>query len=293
MFKYIFFFSLFCIINFSSFAEEDQLTLKQKIDRLQRDVNDLSKIVSKIDPNAKITSQDTSNSINISAFDMRIYDLEKDIKSLNSNLENLIFEIDEIKKSFEEMNIKLNDEILDIGKKSDNVEVSQEDSQNTDLPENSLGTLKITSKDLSEDYEGISSTSIEKNSEIILKPDEQFQIAFDLLRAQKFDQAKAALNDFIKNNEDNDLSGSAHYWLGEIHLLKKEYRDAALIFAEGYQKYPQSIKAPDSLFKLSEALVKIDKSIEACNTLDKFLKDHPTHKLIKKINSKIQELNCN
>ena len=293
MFKYIFFIVLFLIVNFSSFAEQDQLTLKQKIDRLQRDVNDLSKIVSKIDPNAKITSQENTNSINISAFDMRIYDLEKDIKSLNSNLENLIFEIDEIKKSFEEMNIKLNDEILNISQKSENLEIAPEDSKSEDLPENSLGTLKITSKDLSEDNEQIDDISIEKNNEIILKPDEQFQIAFDLLRAQKFEQAKIALNNFIKNNQDNDLSGSAHYWLGEIHLLKKEYRDAALIFAEGYQKYPESIKAPDSLFKLSEALVKIDKSIEACNTLDKFIKDHPNHKLIKKINSKIQELKCN
>tara|TARA_Y100000590_G_scaffold362835_1_gene420212 strand:- start:304 stop:1185 length:882 start_codon:yes stop_codon:yes gene_type:complete len=293
MFKYIFFIVLFLIVNFSSFAEQDQLTLKQKIDRLQRDVNDLSKIVSKIDPNAKITSQENTNSINISAFDMRIYDLEKDIKSLNSNLENLIFEIDEIKKSFEEINIKLNDEILNISQKSENLEIAPEDSKSEDLPENSLGTLKITSKDLSEDNEQIDDISIEKNNEIILKPDEQFQIAFDLLRAQKFEQAKIALNNFIKNNQDNDLSGSAHYWLGEIHLLKKEYRDAALIFAEGYQKYPESIKAPDSLFKLSEALVKIDKSIEACNTLDKFIKDHPNHKLIKKINSKIQELKCN
>ena len=41
------------------------------------------------------------------------------------------------------------------------------------------------------------------------------------------------------------LAGSAHYWLGEIYLLKKENREAALVFAEGYQKYPQSIKAPD------------------------------------------------
>ena len=100
-----------------------------------------------------------------------------------------------------------------------------------------------------------------------MNPEEQFQLAFDLLRYQKFDQATTALEDFIENNSALDLSGSAFYWLGEIHLMKKEYREGALIFAEGYQKYPSSLKAPDNLYKLSEALLQIDKFTEACNTL--------------------------
>ena len=56
-----------------------------------------------------------------------------------------------------------------------------------------------------------------------LKPDEQFQLAFDLLRSQKFDQAKIALNKFIVNNPNNKLSGSAHYWLGEIYILRNQH----------------------------------------------------------------------
>ena len=76
------------------------------------------------------------------------------------------------------------------------------------------------------------------------------------------------------------------------HLMKKEYREGALIFAEGYQKYPSSLKAPDNLYKLSEALSKIDKNFEACNTLNKFNKEHPKHKLSNKANLKIQELKC-
>ena len=75
-------------------------------------------------------------------------------------------------------------------------------------------------------------------------------------------------------------------------VLKKDYREAALVLAEGYQKYPKSVKAPDSLYKLSEALSKIDKNFEACNTLNKFNKEHPNHKLASKANSKIQELKC-
>ena len=69
----------------------------------------------------------------------------------------------------------------------------------------------------------------------------------------------------------HNLAGSAHYWLGEILLLQKEYREAALVFAEGYQKYPESVKSPESLYKLAETLVKIEKKDEACNTLNQFV----------------------
>ena len=43
------------------------------------------------------------------------------------------------------------------------------------------------------------------------------------------------MQSFIKENETNELSGSAHYWLGEIYLLKKENRELSLseIFSKG------------------------------------------------------------
>ena len=158
-----------------------------------------------------------------------------------------------------------------------------------------MGTLIVNSEDLSDSTESENlsdSTQEDKpNNRILeLSPDEQFQIAFDLLRLQKFEQAKKALEEFIDNNSENKLAGSSYYWLGEIYLLKKDYREAALTFAEGYQKYPTSIKSPDSLYKLAEALSQIDKINEACNTLKKFTKEYTNHKLINKINSMIIEL---
>ena len=81
--------------------------------------------------------------------------------------------------------------------------------------------------------------------------------------------------------------------MGEIYLLKKENREAALIFAEGYQKYPKSIKAPDSLYKLSEALLKIEKENEACDILNQFIIKYPDHHLIEKTKTKINAIQCN
>ena len=294
MFKYLLIVFLF-LFNLSAYGEEGQRSIKQQLDRLQRDVNDLSQLVYKkkihtIENENKVESE---NTMNISAFDMRIYDLEKDIKTLNSNFEEIIFQIDELKKLNEELNIKIDTYLITKIKETKTPEISSNEINDNSisedsLSENTLGTLKINSEDLSDSVE----ENQTDNKILDLSPDEQFQIAFDLLRSQQFDQAKKVLEDFIDKNSENQLAGSSYYWLGEIHLLKKNYREAALVFAEGYQKYPTSIKSPDSLYKLAEALSQIDKINDACNTLNKFTKEYINHKLINKTNNMITELEC-
>ena len=89
MFRYALIVCLF-LFSLSAYGEESQRSLKQQLDRLQRDVNDLSKFVFQknahdIKSENKVESENTENKVeseytmNISAFDMRIYDLEKDI----------------------------------------------------------------------------------------------------------------------------------------------------------------------------------------------------------------------
>jgi len=294
MIRYALIFFLF-FFNLSVYGEESQLTLKQQLDRLQRDINDLSKFV--YNKNIRdVVSEDkteTNNFMDISAFDMRIYDIEKDIKTLNSNLEEIVFQIDELKILYEGLSIKIDTYVINESKQLDTSEISTDEISSNEIEdntvsENTLGTLKISTEDLSDSVED----DQQSNIPLDLNPDEQFQIAFDLLRSQQFDQAKKALEEFIENNSENALAGPSYYWLGEIYLLKKDYREAALIFAEGYQKYPSSIKSPESLYKLAEALSQIDKISDACNTIKKFKKEYVNHKLINKANSMIIELKC-
>ena len=296
MIRYALIFFLF-FFNLSAYGEESQLSLKQQLDRLQRDINDLSKFVYKKNIRDVVSEDKTvsKNFMDISAFDMRIYDIEKDIKILNSNFEEVVFQIDELKKLYEELSIKIDTYLINQTKEPQTSEIATEEISSNEIEtddnsesKNSLGTLKISSEDLSDSVED----NQQSNNLLDLSPDEQFQIAFDLLRSQQFDQAKKALEEFIDNNSENELAGSSYYWLGEIYLLKKAYREAALIFAEGYQKYPSSIKSPESLYKLAEALSQIDKISDACNTIKKFQKEYVNHRLINKANNMIIELKC-
>ena len=78
MIKYIIF-SIFLFFCSFSNAEDSLLTLKQQLDRLQREVNDLSKSVftSKRDSFEQQEKTDDQQVIDLTAFDLRIYDLNK------------------------------------------------------------------------------------------------------------------------------------------------------------------------------------------------------------------------
>ena len=292
----IFFITIFLLHSVK--AEDSLLTLKQQLDRLQREVNDLSKTVfagtRDVSDNQKNVLSNTDSS-QLTAFDLRIYDLEKDIKDLNSNFEELVFQLDDLKKLFIELSAEIETSIVKINEEQDaNTDQNLNNDQGVieGVEENSLGTLVINSEDLSgtEDIQ----ENIESSKEILdqLSPEQKFQNAFDMLRNQQFENAKEALKNFLQNHENHKLSGSAHYWLGEIYILKKEYREAALILAEGYQKFPDSVKAPEILYKLSESLIAINKTEDGCNTLQKLIKEFPNNNLTSLAKSKISSLDC-
>tara|TARA_B100001057_G_scaffold204715_1_gene205367 strand:- start:10099 stop:10992 length:894 start_codon:yes stop_codon:yes gene_type:complete len=289
---------LICLffISFNVYSNENLLTIQQQIERLQREVSDLSKTV--FSQNGDSSSNDSNDLvINLSAIDMRIYDLEKDVKNLTGNLEDIYFQIEDVLltiNNLEKLIVSIESKTLDTNNNTLNIEVNENSGKIKNNEENSLGSLKITSQNDNNTPNNNQSSDLlkEENNPVKLSPEKQFQLAFDNIRKKNWNEAKDLFLKFIDSNSDNQLSGSAHYWLGELYLLEKKYRDAALVFAEGYQKFPKSIKAPDMLFKLSEALYEVDKVNESCKTLDKFILDFPENKFIKNAKIQMQNYGC-
>ena len=298
MFKYIL---TVLILFFSSyvFSNESDLTISQQLERLQREVSDLSKEVFSNSPNQ---SNGTNNDFvkNLSAIDLRIYDIENDIKNLTSNLEELYFQLDDIFNKLENLEVVINN-LQSVPLNSvevSNDEISEDSSEvksNTlSETENTLGTLNI-SKNTNDTNDEVVSDDQEVNSnekEEVISPEDQFQEAFDNIRDKKWQDAKSSFEQFISDNPENQLSGSAHYWLGELYILEKNYREAALIFAEGFQKFPDSIKAAEMLFKLSQSLYQVEKTTEACKTMEQLIIDFPKNKMIPQTKKQIIDYNC-
>jgi tol-pal system protein YbgF len=106
-------------------------------------------------------------------------------------------------------------------------------------------------------------------------PEQQYQYAWGLLRGQDYPGAEAALRAFVAQHPKDPLAGNAQYWLGETYYVRKDYRQAAVAFAEGYQHYPTSAKAPDNLLKLGLALSQIGEKTDACEAFAQLGRQFP------------------
>lgn len=106
-------------------------------------------------------------------------------------------------------------------------------------------------------------------------PREQYEYATNLIQRGAYDQAEIALKSFIQQHPKDELTGNAQYWLGETYYVRNDFKAAAVAFAEGYQKYPNSQKAPDNLLKLAMALGQQGQKENACVALKQLEKRYP------------------
>ena len=106
-------------------------------------------------------------------------------------------------------------------------------------------------------------------------PREQYEYATNLIQRGSYDQAEIALKSFIQQHPNDELTGNAQYWLGETYYVRNDFKSAAVAFAEGYQKYPDSQKAPDNLLKLAMALGQQGQKDNACVALRQLEKRYP------------------
>jgi len=106
-------------------------------------------------------------------------------------------------------------------------------------------------------------------------PDQQFQYAVDLLRASEYDAAIDALRAFMRKYPTSPRNGEAYYWLGEAHFVRARYQEAAMQFAEGYQKYKTHPKTPEILLRLGMSMSRMNKKPEACAAFTELRKRFP------------------
>jgi len=106
-------------------------------------------------------------------------------------------------------------------------------------------------------------------------PTERYDYAIGLLRAEDYEEAERAFASFVAAHPHNRLAGNAQYWLGEAHYVREQYERAATAFLDGYQRYPDSLKAPDNLLKLGMTLGSLGQRAEACATLDELATKFP------------------
>jgi tol-pal system protein YbgF len=103
-----------------------------------------------------------------------------------------------------------------------------------------------------------------------------YEHSYESLLRRQFGDAEGGFRSFLGRYREHSLAGNAQYWLGETYYVQGDYRQAAQSFLSGYQEFPKSRKAPDSLLKLGLSLNRLGQTQQACAALlavsDKFPK---------------------
>ena len=307
-------FLIFILITFSAYkvyADELDLILEQ-IETLQQDIKTLEKAVYNQTGNIEDSSSGLSNNDSdvLTKHLLKLSDLEEQFTALTNNFEEINFKLD-----------KLSNRITKIQKDNQmrfqDIESSGTDSQNankskkkkkklpgSDEPQD-LGTTSYsdtaTSKTIQEtqsiESAGTVITEQAERTEKLLPdgtPEEKYKFAISFLQVGDYETAEYALREFIDNHSKHKLAGNAQYWYGETYRVRQLYQDAATAYLDGYQKYPDSVKAPINLLKLGVMLVQIGEKEQGCSMILGIKKQYPkaSQSVTQKAEYEKKKFNC-
>jgi tol-pal system protein YbgF len=123
---------------------------------------------------------------------------------------------------------------------------------------------------ISDDAGGVEQVSLQQDT-----PESLYKRSDEALLRRQFPEAEKGFKDFLSKYPEHSLAGSAQYWLGETFYVQGNYRTAAQNFLAGYQKFPKSRRAPDSLLKLGLSLNKLGQKSQACAALGNVAGEFP------------------
>ena len=104
---------------------------------------------------------------------------------------------------------------------------------------------------------------------------ENYNNAFAILKERDYDNAIRAFSNFLINFPAGKYNPNANYWLGEIYLLKGQYKDAELSFRGIIENHADHGKAPDAIFKLAMVYVNTNEIDKAKDLVAKLEVSYP------------------
>jgi len=121
-----------------------------------------------------------------------------------------------------------------------------------------------------------------------------YKTGLESLKVKNYVAASENFKTVIANYPNDKLAGNAQYWLGEVFYAQKDYKNAAIAFAGGYEKYKDNPKAADSFFKLGMSMLGLGKKDEACSAFLNLAKEFPksSSELKLKANDEAKKQGC-
>jgi len=104
---------------------------------------------------------------------------------------------------------------------------------------------------------------------------ETFQAGVRDYNAAKYDVAGGEFNDVIQYYPDDDMAGTAQFYLGEIAYRQGDYADAVKAYTAVLDQYSGNAKAPAAQLRKGLALLQMNKKDAGIRELRTLIQRHP------------------
>jgi tol-pal system protein YbgF len=104
---------------------------------------------------------------------------------------------------------------------------------------------------------------------------ERYRAALKLVREQHWEEALAALANFLTQHPHESISDNARYWRGEVYYALRRYPDAIQEFKGVLARFPASEKAPDCLLKVGLCHLRLGDRAEASRYFEQVIEQYP------------------
>ncbi len=102
-----------------------------------------------------------------------------------------------------------------------------------------------------------------------------YQQALDLIKQNKFNEAKKVLKAFIQKRPHSKRVANAYFWIGECEYRLQRYEEAILEYQKVISQFPKSNKVPDALLKQGLAFARLGDIESAKIVLNKLVRKFP------------------
>jgi len=272
-------------IQTNSFSEESEI--KEILNVIQKDLKTLERAVYSGNSITTVQSSglDFSEEDTLTRHLLKLSEIEQQFQELTNKFEEINFKIDKlsnrISKNQSDNQLRFQEiEKFDVASdKPEEVLPGSSEAQNLGrISDDDLENIQVVQKTQSIEATNTVVTEEFQDEEKILPtgtPSEQYDFAISFVKVGDYETAEIALREFVETNDKDELAGSAQYWYAETFRIRQLYQDAATAYLDGYQKYPNSSKAPINLLKLGVSLVQIGEKDQGCSMITGVSKQYP------------------
>lgn len=259
----------------------DTRGMANRLNQLEKQVQTLSQSIFKGKPlPADMAAGGSGGGVNPAAltmFEDRLRVVEEQQRSMISQVEKLGFDVrqmqDQMQKSQSDLDMRFQ-QMSAAG--ASGAAASNASSSSSSLPADEMAATPSDSvKSSGNSASGTLGTLGSGTTAASGSAESLYEAGFADVREQNFDAAQKKFTDFMARYPTHALAGNAQYWLAETYYVRGDYRQAAKLFAKGYQEFPQGQKAADCLLKLGLSLGKLGKKEDACLSLQQLQKEFP------------------